>query len=150
MSKLVERARAKAILAIMSQGLKVPRLIASEVPDTESFFLDTQIQWVKVNFPYDNNVLACIYKGDKGSRLNPHIHDISNQHMVILNKKGKLKVITDTAITLLGYPNAMVINAKTPHAIIFEAYTEVLLMWHPKMGAEEWKATFIPEEYVKK
>jgi len=150
MSKLVERARAKATLAVMSQGLKVPQLLASEIPDIESFFLDTQDTWVKVDFPYDNNVSACIYKGDKGSRLNPHIHEISNQHMVILNKKGKLKVITDTAITILGYPNAMVINAKTPHAIVFEAYTEVLIMWHPKMEAEEWKATFIPRDRVKK
>lgn len=150
MSKLVEKARAKATLAVMSQGLKVPHLKVSEIPEIESFFLDTQDRWVKINFPYDNNVLACIYKGNKGSRLNPHIHEVSNQHMVILNKFGKLKVVTDTAITILKYPNAMIIGAKTPHAIVFEEYTELLLMWHPKMEAEEWQATFIPREHVKR
>jgi quercetin dioxygenase-like cupin family protein len=150
MSQLVDRARAKATLAIMSRGSEIPVLVSEEIPSVEAYFLDTKDKWVEINFPYKENVTACLYKAKKGSESKPHIHEKSLEHIVILNPEGKIKVVTEDGIEYVEYPNGVIIKAGTAHALSFREDSEILVMWHPRMSSVHvWEAKFVTEDEFK-
>ena len=138
----VKAARARATLAIMARGAKIKGLVATEIPSSLGLFFDTEAQWAKVEFPSTSNVTSCIYNSKKGTTCEPHKHEGCSEHLVILNKKGKIKAITQHEIKVIEYPGSMVFRKNEAHAIVFLEDTELLAIWHPEMK-NGWNAIYI-------
>lgn len=147
MKDFLKKARAKAMLVLMSKGQKITDVIIDEIPNEWSNFLNTKDLWVNVDFPENQNTTACIYIGKKGSILNPHKHNDNVEHLVILNKEGKLKVVTETYMSEFSFPQSVYLEQGEAHAVQFLEDTKILIMWHPKFK-KGWDAEFLKEEAV--
>lgn len=141
--------RAKAMLSLMSKGLKIERIDSVKIPEIFEKFFDERGTWAEVKFPKESNTSACVYRGEKGGMFRPHKHGKHIEQIVILNQSGSMKLITSEEIKKLTYPCSVVVDKNVPHAAIFESYTEILVMWTPKMTTG-WTAKFTGEAYNKK
>lgn len=142
---LLSRARAKATLCLMSKGQKEKEISIDEIPSEWENFMGTKDEWINVGFPESEDVRACIYKAKKGSVFNPHKHKKSVEHIVITNRSGKIKVVTDTYMEVVSFPNTAFFEKSKPHAVEFLEDTTMLIMWNPK-NEEAWQGDFLVVE----
>lgn len=129
----------KAKLTLLLKG-NVKEFNIENIPKEWSFFNDTEDQWINIDFPETENTTACLYIGKKGSHFSPHKHPKNIEHFTILNKGGKVKVITNKYERIVSFPNSICFEINEPHAVDFLEDTRILCMWHPKMKG--WNAEF--------
>tara|TARA_R110002074_G_scaffold189465_7_gene355291 strand:- start:1727 stop:2158 length:432 start_codon:yes stop_codon:yes gene_type:complete len=142
MSNILTQARAKLRLALLSKGRTIEHVSVDEIPKTWGQFGTKGDRWINVDFPESENSSGCIYVGQENSVFDPHIHDNSSEHLTVLNVEGEMEVITDKWTKIVKYPDAVVIDKGTPHAVIFRKETKLLVMWHPKFE-KGWNADYI-------
>lgn len=130
---LVNKARAKATLAIMARGSVIPDEHIPAIPQAWETFPGTNDKWCAVNFPVSENTTACIYKAQEGSVFPPHKHPKRVEHFAITNPGGHVKVITETRIYELKYPQSTSFEIGEVHAVKFITQTDLIVMWHPRM-----------------
>lgn len=137
-------ARAKLTLMILSRGEKAENVSIPIIPKVWEFFRNTKDEWVSIEFPKEESTVGCLYKGKKGSLFPAHKHYDSVEHFVVTNKGGKVRVVTDTQIREISFPNSGYLPCGKPHAFEFLEDTEIMIMWHPKQ--EGWDAEFLKQE----
>ena len=145
--ELINKLRARAMLVLMSKGRNLESVSIPEIPENWKQFPNSNDLWKRVVFPKDQDTSACLYQGYSGSVFLPHIHELNIEHFVILNKGGKVEVITDEEIRIVEYPNAVVFEKGVPHAVKFLKDTKILVMWHPSM-VNGWEAQFIDDQKI--
>lgn len=130
----LDQIRAKATLLILSRGTKIKSIAVGVIPKNWSYFSGTSDTWINVEFPKSENTSACIYKGQEGSIFPPHKHNKNVEHFTILNKSGRLEVVTENEIVNMKYPQAMAFDKGEVHAVRFITDTKILCMWHPQFN----------------
>ena len=141
-SSILDSIRARVTLTLMAKGGEIKESVVEDIPEKWSKFPNTNDSWVSIPFPDTEDVTACLYDGKKGTTFFPHKHPNNVEHFLILNKKGKVKVITDTYMREVCYPNAVLIKRDEPHTVRFLEDTMLLVIWHPKM-VKGWGADYL-------
>lgn len=141
MSNILTRARAQLKLRLLAQGKDIETVSVDEIPDTWQNFGTKGDEWIRVDFPENENCSGCIYVGQEGSLFDPHTHKGAVEHMTVINPGGEIEVITDTWVKTVKYPDSVVIEKGTPHGVIFKKKTRILVMWHPKFE-KGWNGDF--------
>ncbi len=141
----LKKARAITTLTLLGKGQKAEVVNIPEIPKDWDFFLGTKDRWVEVVFPIDMNSSNALYEGKKGSVFPPHIHKYSDEMITVLNKKGKIKIITEKEIAYIEYGQTYVFPYGEVHAVVFEEDTMAFIHWHPHFE-NGWEGKFINEE----
>ncbi len=144
MNKLLDKLRSKLRLTLLTKGSDIKHLDVKEIPEKWEEFGSSKDKWIKVIYPESENVSGCLYIGEKGSEFSPHIHKDNTEHITILNKEGKIEVVTDTYTKIISYPDSIIIEKGVPHAILFREKTRASIIWHP-MFENGWQAEFIED-----
>lgn len=142
---LLNIARAQTQLMLLSKGRGAKDVLIPEIPKDWDFFLGTKDRWVNVDFPKEENSTNAVYHGNKGSIFPPHIHKYSDEMITVLNKKGRVKVITDKEITWITYGQTYVFGYGVPHAVVFEEESKIFIHWHPHFE-KGWDAEFVQDK----
>lgn len=137
-------ARAKTQLILLSKGRRVENVSIPNIPQKMGKFLDTEDEWVEVHFPEEENTTNCLYIGKEGSIFPPHIHKFSDEMLTVLNREGRVKIVTSKEITYLTYGQTYVFEAGLPHSVVFEKQSKVFIHWHPHFE-NGWDAEFIEQ-----
>lgn len=132
--------RAQALLVLLSRG-GVKEVNIPEIPEDWDFFLGTKDKWVEVIFPDSEKSTNALYVGEKGSIFPAHVHRYSDEMITVMNKEGKIKIITDKEVKYLTFGQTYVIPYGVPHAVVFEEETKLFIHWHPHFK-KGWSAEF--------
>ena len=141
---ILNRARAKATLCLMSRGQITKEVSIGDIPNKWESFLGGKEQWVNVELPESEDTRSCLFKAEKKTVFKPHRHKESVEHVVITNRGGKVRVTTDSYIRTVCFPDAIFIEKNEPHAFEFLEDTTLLILWTPKTE-NGWEAVFKDE-----
>lgn len=144
---LIKQLRAKAVLVLMSKGQSFKNVSIPEIPADWEKFPGKNDLWKRIDLPIDQNTTACLYQGYSGSLFEPHRHLDNIEHVVILNKGGKVEIITENEIREVCYPNSFCFPKGMAHAVRFLKDTKLMVIWHPAMS-EGWQAEFVDSKNV--
>lgn len=142
MNKTIDELRAQLKLTMLTKGKKIKNVSIEEIPKDWKSFVGKEDIWINVDFPESENATGCIFIGREGSIFDPHIHKGSLEHILILNEGGEMEVITDTYAKTVKYPDSILIEKNTPHAVRFIKETKLFILWHPKFE-KGWDADFV-------
>jgi len=141
MRTLLNMLRAKATMIVLSKGVKIKDLKIESIPETWTAFPHSKDKWVKVDIPKEEKMSSCFYFGKKGSVFLPHIHKKNDEHFMIVNKNGKIEIITNNYIEQKSFPESCYVPKNVAHAIKFLEDTKIFIMWHPNF-INGWEGEF--------
>lgn len=145
-SDLLHKARAKFELVRLSRGKGIVSVEVPEIPKEKQRFLDTTDEWQLAEFPEELNTTGCIYYAKKGNYFPPHKHNDSTEQILILNKGGRIKSISENGgIQYIEYPNSVFYEKAEGHAVEWLEDTVCLITWHPAFK-QGWEADFKEEK----
>jgi quercetin dioxygenase-like cupin family protein len=147
-NKLISKARANFEMVRLSSGSKVSNIEIDSIPEKREKFLDTNDEWQIVNLPNSTNSGACMFYAKKGNYFPPHKHNDASEQIIILNPKGKIKVVTYNEIKIYEYPQAVFIKKNVPHAVVWMEDTDALIIWNPKFD-KGWEADVNDDSPIK-
>lgn len=130
---IINEARAKATLALMAKGSTIPAVEIGVVPVNWEHFPGTNDLWCSVTLPESMNTSGCIYRGKAGSVFPPHKHVKRRESIQVMNPGGKIKIVTETNMFLLEYPNSHSFEPGEIHAVKFITQSDLMVLWSPKM-----------------
>lgn len=143
----LKEARAAAALMLLNGGATYEDAGVPEIPVEWTAFPGKNDMWKRIDFPKDQNTTFCLYMGYSGSVFPPHRHPKQMEHFTILNKGGKVEVITESSMVTVEFPNSVFIPKGEPHAVRFLTDTKLIVMWHPIME-DGWEAQFAQETEI--
>ena len=127
-NNLLSEARAKFEMIRLSKGKEVKNInINSSVEDLN---LLTENEFEKIKIPNSNNTY--MYSGKKGEIFLPHKHKDCTEQIIILNKTGKIKVVTNNKIKIIKHPDSIFLKENEPHSIVWLEDTDILIIWNSK------------------
>lgn len=141
---ILNKARAITTLTLLGKGKKAQNVNIPSIPKNWDFFLGSKDRWVEVKFPEEMKSSNALYDAEEGSVFPPHIHKYSDEMLTVINKKGRVKIITEDEIKYIGYGETYVFPYGQVHAVVFETKTMAFIHWHPHFE-HGWDANFIPE-----
>tara|TARA_R110000744_G_scaffold195512_1_gene314571 strand:+ start:29490 stop:29930 length:441 start_codon:yes stop_codon:yes gene_type:complete len=144
---ILSHARAKTTLMLMSKGQGSKDVLIPKIPSNWDFFLGTKDRWIEIDFPKELNSTNAIYDAKEGSIFPPHYHRFSDEMITVLNKKGKVRIITELEITTIYYGETYVFPYGIKHAVVFEEDTQIFIHWHPHFE-DGWEADFLGESEI--
>ena len=113
-----------------TSGEKTPDIEITDLPLKMTPFLESDDTWVNLpTLSLNKDCTSVLYVGSKGSKFSEHMHTKSSEQMIIVNEKGKMRVITPHEDTIVEYPNSILIAKNTPHIVYFLEETELVIIW---------------------
>ena len=120
---------------------KSSNILSISIPEFLEKFLDTEDKWV--NLPnVDNNSKnsSCLYKAKKDSVFDAHYHELHDEQILIINPKGKIRVITKKQDKVYKYPESCFFTKGEEHICYFLEDTDIICVWNPPFD-KKWEAT---------
>jgi hypothetical protein len=138
-SKELQKARAKFEIVKISGKSGVIDVAIPEIPLERTQFLDTTDEWQRVIMPNSTNTSACMFYAKKNNFFGYHRHLENTEQLVILNKGGKIKVVTENEVKIIEYPNSVFFDKREKHLVYWMEDTDALIIWHPEF-TKGWEA----------
>jgi hypothetical protein len=98
-----------------------------EIQKQQSFLKENE--WIILESFKKLGCTALAYFAKKGQFFGNHTHEGISEHLVIKNKKGKIRIVTPKYDTVLEYPNSFLIEKGLKHKVYFLEDTEVICMF---------------------
>lgn len=141
-SKLLEKARAMFEIVRLSKGQTINNIDIPVAPKEREQFLNSTDEWQHVDLPDSVNATTSMFYAKKYNYFPPHKHDNASEQIIITNKGGKFKSITNDKIEIIEYPNSAFYKKGEVHSVIWLEDTDVLILWSPAFKDNKaWEAT---------
>ena len=136
----LNKVRGELKYSLLTDGEGEQDISVGTIPSDMEHFKDTKDEWVElINLTKHKDCTAVLYVGKEGSIFRGHKHTASSEQLMIVNPKGKLRILTTKEDVILEYPNSYLIEKNVPHKVYFLTETELIIVWHPPFK-QGWEA----------
>lgn len=143
MKSEIAKLRAELVYIFASKGNDATLVEIGEIPTEWEKFNNTDDEWVRCILPKSSNTSMCHYKAKKGSLFPAHFHNVF-ENSLILNEKGKARVVTESYSKTISYMESVTFKPNENHLFEFLEDTLLQVTFNPSMG-DGWNAIYNKE-----